>query len=205
MRVSYRGIKREVPAAIQKKLDAKFAKLSRLLEKRGEQEAHVVLTLVRHLHKAEVTIQFYDHKLVGVGSDSDEFSALYEALEKLEIQAVKNRDKWQERRKDGLPKDKVEAAKEAAPKQIPAGAKAPKRNGAKPAPPVTAKRAAAKSHPPVNLFRADHHGDGKPMTLDEAMLEMEEDRDYVAYRDADTERVSVLVRRRDGHFDLIES
>ena len=43
------------------------------------------------------------------------------------------------------------------------------------------------------------------MTLDEALLEMEEDRDYLVYRDADKECVSVLVRRRDGHFDLIES
>ena len=42
------------------------------------------------------------------------------------------------------------------------------------------------------------------MTVDEAMLEMEENRDYVVYRDAEKQSVSVLVRRRDGHFDLIE-
>jgi putative sigma-54 modulation protein len=211
MRVSYRGIKREVPATIQKKLDSKFAKLSRLLEKRGEQEAHVVLTLVRHLHKAEVTIQFYDHKLVGIGSSADEFTALTEALEKLEIQAVKNRGKWQERRREGPPKDgsvKAEPAKEASSKEKAPSAKPTKtgagKNGGKAVAPAGVKRASTRSHPPVNLFRANHHDTGKPMTLDEAMLEMEEDRDYVAYRDAKTERVSVLVRRRDGHFDLIE-
>ncbi len=32
---------------------------------------------------------------------------------------------------------------------------------------------------------------------------MEEDRDYLVYRDAEGDGVSVLVRRRDGHFDLI--
>jgi putative sigma-54 modulation protein len=197
MRVSYKGIKREVPATIQKKLDAKFAKLSKLLEKRGEREAHVMLTLVRHLHKAEVTIQFYDHKLVGVGSDTDEFTALIEALDKLEIQAVKNLSKWQERRKDGSPK-------EASQKEPSAVAKPSGKNGAKVDAPAHKKAPARTSHPPVNLFRADHRDAGKPMTLDEAMLEMEQDRDYVAYRDAKTERVSVLVRRRDGHFDLIE-
>ena len=41
------------------------------------------------------------------------------------------------------------------------------------------------------------------MTLDEAILEMEKDRDYLVYRDAGNDR-SVLMRRRDGHFDLIE-
>ena len=43
-----------------------------------------------------------------------------------------------------------------------------------------------------------------PMTLDEALIEMEKDRDYLVYRDAETDRVVVLMRRRDGHFDLVE-
>jgi len=43
------------------------------------------------------------------------------------------------------------------------------------------------------------------MTVDEAMLEMDPTRDYLVYRDAQREGLSVLVRRRDGNFDLIES
>jgi putative sigma-54 modulation protein len=54
------------------------------------------------------------------------------------------------------------------------------------------------------VYRVDHHEKRKPMTLDEAMLDMEKGRDYLVYRDAETDRVSVLVRRRDGHFDLVE-
>ncbi len=42
------------------------------------------------------------------------------------------------------------------------------------------------------------------MTLDEALLEMDTS-DYVVYRDAQRDGLSVLVRRPDGHFDLIES
>ena len=56
----------------------------------------------------------------------------------------------------------------------------------------------------VNIFQVNHHDSRKPMTLEEAMLEMEQGSDYVVYRDAEKEKVSVLVRRRDGHFDLIE-
>jgi putative sigma-54 modulation protein len=183
MKVSYSGIKQELPARLQTKLDAKFAKLSKLLEKRGEVEAHVVVTTVRYLHKAEVTIPFYDHQLVGIGSDADLFTALSEALDKLETQAVKNRGKWQERRKD--------SAKEAEARPTSAKAK----NG---------KTKKVENGSPVNVFRVNHHDNRKPMTLDEAMLEMEENRDYVVYRDAEKEGVSVLVRRRDGNFDLIE-
>ena len=69
MKITYTGIKQELSAKLQAKLDAKFAKLSKLLEKRGEIEAHVVVTVVRHLHKAEITVPFYEHKLIGVGSD----------------------------------------------------------------------------------------------------------------------------------------
>ena len=43
------------------------------------------------------------------------------------------------------------------------------------------------------------------MTLDEALIEIEKGRDYLVYRDAETDRLSVLLRRRDGHFDLVEA
>jgi putative sigma-54 modulation protein len=45
----------------------------------------------------------------------------------------------------------------------------------------------------------------KPMTVEEAVLQMEgrEDRPFV-FRDADSEGVKVLYRRRDGHIGLIE-
>jgi len=51
----------------------------------------VVLTAERHLHQAEITLQFYDHQLVGMGRDGDAFTAMSAALDKLEKQAVKTR------------------------------------------------------------------------------------------------------------------
>ncbi len=43
------------------------------------------------------------------------------------------------------------------------------------------------------------------MTLEEALLELDTGREYVVYRDAETDRVAVLLRRPDGHFDLVEA
>jgi hypothetical protein len=54
------------------------------------------------------------------------------------------------------------------------------------------------------VYRVNHHQKRKPMTLEEAVLEMEKKRDYVVYRDSETDRVQVLVRRPDGNFDLVE-
>jgi hypothetical protein len=44
MKVSYTGIKSGLPAKLQDKLDTKFAKLSKLVDGRGEKQAHVVVT-----------------------------------------------------------------------------------------------------------------------------------------------------------------
>lgn len=183
MNVSYRGMKREFSPKLQEKLDAKFAKISKLVEKRGEKEAHVVVTSENRMHKAEITMQFYGHPLVGIASDADLFTALSEALDKLDKQAVKNCAKYRAKVRRSSDKESDNESGELV------GVVATS-DGSK-----TARK----------VFRVNHLDQRKPMTLEEALLEMTKDDDYVVYRDADKECVSVLVRRRDGHFDLIES
>jgi putative sigma-54 modulation protein len=182
MKVTYKGMPHALAPKIQQKLDAKFAKLAKLLDGRGEREAHVIVTQERRMCCAEVTVQFHDHKLVGKGSDVDLFTALSIAFEKLDAQAVKNVDKWRTtHRRKGTTK-----AAEAAE-------------------PVTPARKDRRESSDKRVFRVNGQGRHKPMTLDEAVLEMDKSRDYVVYRDTERDGLSVLVRRRDGHFDLIES
>lgn len=207
MNVSYKGIEKALAPKLQGKLDAKFAKLSRLLEQRGPREARVVVASERGRQKAEVTMQFYGHPLVGVASDSDLFTALWDALEKLEAQAVKQCAKWREKQR------RPEAAPETAPvKGATAKASGPRNKGGQKREDKQEELVGVVSgsgdkfrQSAVRVFRANHHNEHKPMTLDEALLEMDQDRDYVVYRDTGRKGVSVLVRRRDGHFDLIES
>jgi len=46
----------------------------------------------------------------------------------------------------------------------------------------------------------------KPMSYDEAILEMEERKDhFIIFRDAATENISLIYRREDGNFGLIET
>ena len=203
MKVSYTGIKSGLPAKLQERLDTKLAKLSKLVDGRGEKQAHVVVTSERHLHKAEITLHVHNHQLVGIGSDSDVFKAMSAALDRIEKQAAKEGAKWREttRRSESI---KVVSAKDAqpvasklvAPRKTAPGKAASGKNG-------QARRNAAGSD--ARVFRPDHHERRKPITLEEAMLEMEDGRDYVAYRDADKQVVCMLIRRRDGHYDLIET
>jgi putative sigma-54 modulation protein len=203
MKVSYTGIKNGLPAKLQDKLDVKFAKLSKLVDGRGEKQAHVVVTSERHLHKAEITLHVHNHQLVGIGSDSDVFKAMSGALDRIEKQAAKESAKWREttRRSDsikvvGAKEGQTGASKLAPQRKIAPGKAAAGNNG-------QARRIAASSD--ARVFRPNHHERGKPITLEEALLEMEDGRDYVAYRDADKQVDCMLIRRRDGHYDLIET
>ncbi len=113
MNVSYRGIKKDLSPKLQEKLDAKFAKISKLVEKRGEKEAHVVVTSENRMHKAEITMQFYGHPLVGIASDADLFTALKSrALDKLDKQAVKNGEKWRAKSRRSNGKESANGAGE---------------------------------------------------------------------------------------------
>jgi putative sigma-54 modulation protein len=203
MKVSYTGIKSGLPAKLQEKLDIKFAKLSKLVDGRGEKQAHVVVTSERFLHKAEISMHVHNHQLVGIGSDSDVFKAISAALNRIEKQAAKEGAKWRGtlHRSDSI---KVVGAKDAVPaaskvavhRKIAPGKAATGSNG-------QARRTAASGE--TRVFRPNHHERGKPITLEEALLEMEDGRDYVAYRDAEKQVVCMLIRRRDGHYDLIET
>ncbi len=180
MKITYTGRQVELAPAEAKKLEARFAKIGKILDGRRECEAHVILSLERHSHRAEATINYFNHQLVGVGSSNDLFTAVHSAAEKLEKQAVKARTKWRDT----------------------------KRTPHKASPEVEAEPPAetdAETEPERRVYRVNQHQKSKPMTLDEALMEMEKKRDYLVYRDAETDRVSVLVRRRDGHFDLVEA
>jgi len=182
MKITYTGRQVELAPAELKKLEARFVKIGKLLDGKRECEAHVILSLERHLHEAEATVNYYGHQLAGAGSSADLFTAIHSAAEKLEKQAVKARTKWRDNKRTPR-KGASEAETEAA---------AP-----------DAEVEAEETHH-GNVHHVSRHKKRKPMTLEEAVLEMD-NREYVVYRDAQTDRLSVLLRRPDGDFDLIEA
>ena len=183
MKITYTGRQVELAPAQLKKLEARFAKIGKLLDGKRECEAHVILSMTRHLHKAEATINYFGHQLVGIGSDADLFIAIHSAAEKLEKQAVKARTKWRDTKR--APRESASEVEVEAPPEAEEAPPEQEENGRQ-------------------VFKVKQHQTRKPMTVEEALLEMEKKRDYLVYRDAKTDRISVLVRRRDGNFDLVE-
>jgi ribosome hibernation promoting factor len=178
MKITYTGGQVELAPAQLKKIERQFSKVGKLLDRREEAEAHVILSLERHLHQAEVTVHDHNHQFVGVACSPDLFTAINGAIEKLEKQVLKVRAKWRDTKR-------VPRKEAAAEPTEPLGETEPESGR--------------------QILRINHHERRKPMTLDEALLEMEKGVDYLVYRDAETDRVAVLVRRRDGNFDLIEA
>src|SRR5437016_3948282 len=96
MKITYTGRQVELAPAQLKKLEARFGKIGKLLDGKRECEAHVILSLERHLHHAEVTVNYYHHQLAGLGSNADLFTAIHSAAEKLEKQCLKAVTKWRD-------------------------------------------------------------------------------------------------------------
>jgi putative sigma-54 modulation protein len=179
MKITYTGRQVELVPAQLKKVEAAFAKVGKLLDGKSECEAHVILSVERHMQRAEVTVSYHGRRLAVLGSNADLFTAIHAAAEKLEKQALKLRGKERETKR-----------KKAAP--------APLAAAAEPEPEAEAELSR-------QVFRVNHHQRRKPMTLDEAVIAMEKGNDYLVYRDAETDGISVLLRRRDGHFDLVQA
>lgn len=177
MKVTYTGGNGEFSAADKTRLEAKLAKLGKMIDKKGEKTANVILTTEKRGKKAEITVNYLHHSFAGSGTGPAFLPAVTTALEKLEKQIVK----------------------------VSAKLRDTKRNGVKPA--VVAAAAAVKPAPVASgprLYEAKVSK--KPMNIDEAVLvALRKKVNYVAFRDADSDGISVVIQRPDGNFDVVRA
>jgi len=194
MKLIYSGKTRDFTPELEAKILTKLSKLSKVAEQRGEREVHFVHQMERHLHKVEFLMNFYDHPLVGEGHDEDLTIALTQAAEKLEKQLLKLRDRWRDTHRDakGVRSGKENWDGAQAPDTLPAAVSGE--------PAKTALNGTARK---PKVFRVNYDEDRKPMTLAEALLEID-GTDYVVFRNSDRNCLSVLIKRTDGNFDLVE-
>jgi putative sigma-54 modulation protein len=96
MNVEYTGRHFEVTPAIRKEVETGLAKIRKILGDRFETK--VILTVEKHRHKAEITINPRNGPLVGLAQAKDMAIAVNEALGHLEKQAVKYKTRWQSKK-----------------------------------------------------------------------------------------------------------
>ncbi len=188
MRVTFSGRKARLTRRERTKLDRRFDKIERILSRRGGLEAHITLSKQRHLCEAEVTLRALRHTLVVTASGVSTFTSLHQALVKLEKQAVRNKRKIIESHRVRRQRDKPSPLVAESIERFEASIPAPEQ------PSAGRPRIVPAQQP-----------EPKPMTAEEALLVLEDpSRAYVSYRDADTGRINVLIRRPGGPAELVE-
>src|SRR5437879_9942917 len=99
MRITYTVRQVGLAPAQLRKIEKQFAKLGKLLDGKDQSEAHVILSVERHLHCTEISVNYHNHSLVGLGQNADLFTSIHAAILKLEKQAIKVRAKWRDNKR----------------------------------------------------------------------------------------------------------
>lgn len=210
MQVEFTGRQCEVTPAVRKQVEHGLAKLSKILG--SNFSTNVILTSEKYRHIAEITVTVRNHAIVAVVEDPDSSIAVNEALDRIERQALKYKDRWRTRKRRA--KRQFEVAEGAAQPIV-----AKRANGHSTAEELAMAAAAAAQQVPVvvhsfpgNLRTSEPHivpADDcvalRPMSLEEAVKEAEfRDRKVFVFRDNEG-RVKVLHRKKDGKLQLIEA
>jgi putative sigma-54 modulation protein len=180
MRVDVTGRHVEITAPLRNLIDKRLAKLERLLND-SVLSAQVILTKEKYRHRTELVVHARgDHMMRGLGEGNAWPISLRQAAEKVEQQAQTLKGKWAERKRSSTRRRTPRAADTGA----------------------GADRAAAAA--PGRIVRVSRYP-VKPMSVEDAALRVEGGSDaFVVFRNADTDAMSILFRRKDGSLGLIE-
>lgn len=177
MRVDITGRHVDITPPLRQLIDRSLGRIERLLNDRAL-SATIILTKEKYRHRTELVVHARgDHMLSGNGEGNGWPLSVRKAATKIEQQARKLKTRWTEskRKRDGA--------------------------GASAAGVVMPRTAPAASGPVVRTARYPV----KPMSIEDAALRLEGGSDtFVVFRNADTDAVGILYRRKDGNLALIE-
>jgi putative sigma-54 modulation protein len=176
MKFEYTGRHVEVTPPIRRHVEDHFKKLDHIFTD-STLSTHVIIDVEKNRQIGEIIVYWRDHTLTAKETNADMYMALTRAMAKIEKQAVKLKKKIIDRSQSGQSTSRV----------------APQPDGNLEATPR-----------PSRIIPARRYA-VKPMTAEEAALRLSEEPDqFLVFRDADTERLGVLYKRKDGNYGLIE-
>ena len=139
-------------------------------------EANVVLTVEKFRHTAEINIAGDRLSINGKEETNDMYSAIDMALDKLEKQIKKSKQKIRERRTSSKNRNRSMLEEEGI---------LPEDDGER----------------QIKIMNIEY----KPMDVEEAVLQMDLIEDnFLVFTNAKSDQINVLYRRRDGHYGLIQ-
>jgi putative sigma-54 modulation protein len=168
----------------------KIERVHKYLDRAGE--AHVVLSLERHLHHADITIHAGSFILRGREKSEDMYASIDLAMDKIERQLRR----YKEKLKHHHGRDRVHHRQEML-------------NHFKVRYDVVEVRDPeeldAQGTPGTRIIRTNEFL-AKSMSVDEAVMQMDlMNNDFLVFTNAESKEMNVVYRRRDGHYGLIEA
>jgi len=179
MTLLFTGRKADLTPGLKSFTEEKLAKLERILHERPD--AHIVLTREKHRHRAEIVVHARIGTLTAKADGAEFEESLGLAIDRLLAQARKQHSKIAKGRKRRAMRESFRRGPDISEVVGP-----PASDG-----PVV-----------VPMGRVPV----RPMSVEEALVRLQELSDpFFVFRDADSQRVCLLFRRRDNSYGLVET
>jgi len=156
--------------------EEKVSKIKKYLD--SPMEAHIVLTVEKFRHQADVSLSMNGTRIKGVEETGDMYSAIDQVMDKIEKQVRRHLSKIRSRRSEnlksehGLEGDEIDDA-----------------------------AALAQEEPMIEIEKMV----AKPMDSEEAAMQLNfSRRDFLVFRNAKSMEINVIYKRGDGNLGLIE-
>ena len=179
MKFEYTGRHVEVTPALRSHVEEHFERIDHLFDGNNS-SAHIIIEVEHNgKHRSEIIVKWRDQTLTATTSVSDMYKSLTQTIDKIKKQAQRTKDKII---------DKHQRAKKVT-------TIAPR-----------AEEVNVKAAPGAPQIISSDKYPVKPMTAEEAILRLnEQENQFLVFRNAEAkERVSVIYKRVDGNYGLIQ-
>ncbi|HSP07100.1 MAG TPA: ribosome-associated translation inhibitor RaiA [Acidobacteriota bacterium] len=174
MNISYTTRGCELNGQIKKYTEEKLKKIFSLDELL---EVNLTLVQMRHRYKAELMVHNRTARFNAIEETSDVFKSINAAVDKIQKQIKRHKEKLVNRKRFVRPKTKA----------------------------LVENLALGETLTMPRVVRARKQ-DIKPMSQEEAVMQLEARRDgFLVFRNVSSDRINVLYRRKDGNYGLIDS
>ena len=175
MKFEYTGRHIDVTPALRSHVEQHFGRLDHLFNGTAT-KAHVIIEVERGRHRSEIIVKWRNEVLTATSSMADMYKSLSNSIDKIEKQALRVKNKVI---------DKSHRAEKATV--------------------IAASEAEVKPAPNSRRIISERRYAIKPVSAEEAAMLLEENKnDFLVFRNAETERLAVIYKRKDKNYGLIE-
>jgi putative sigma-54 modulation protein len=176
MKYEYTGRHIEVTEAIRSHVEEHFDRIGHLFGK-DDNRAHIIIEVENGQHRSEIVVKWRNQILTAISIAEDMYHSLSQTIGKIEKQALKTKNKVIDR------SHKAKKIGEVVQTPI--------------------EEDSSVSDIP-HIINSENYI-AKPMTSEEAVIMLEEeDHQFYVFRESKNEKITVIYKRKDGNYGLIQ-